>query len=53
MLVRDGASNREMTSSLGINIKLLYTLVFGFGAALAGLAGLMQAALLTAQIGQG
>jgi branched-chain amino acid transport system permease protein len=53
MLVRAGASNREMTSALGININLLYTLVFGVGAALAGLAGLMQAAILTAQIGMG
>jgi len=53
MLVRAGASNREMTAALGININLLYTLVFGVGAALAGLAGLMQAAILTAQIGMG
>jgi branched-chain amino acid transport system permease protein len=53
MLVRAGASNREMIGALGINIKLLYTLVFGVGAALAGLAGLMQAAILTAQIGMG
>jgi branched-chain amino acid transport system permease protein len=53
MLVRAGASNREMTAALGINIKLLYTVVFGVGAALAGLAGLMQAAILTAQIGMG
>jgi branched-chain amino acid transport system permease protein len=53
MLVRAGASNREMTGALGININLLYTLVFGVGAALAGLAGLMQAAILTAQIGMG
>ena len=44
MLIRAGASNREMVGALGINIKLLYTLVFGIGAALAGLAGLMQAA---------
>ena len=36
MLIRAGASNREMVSALGINIKLLYTLVFGLGAALAG-----------------
>ena len=43
MLIRAGASNREMIGALGINIKLLYTLVFGVGAALAGLAGLMQA----------
>ena len=53
MLVRAGASNREMTGALGVNINLLYTLVFGVGAALAGLAGLMQAAILTAQIGMG
>jgi branched-chain amino acid transport system permease protein len=53
MLIRAGASNREMVGALGINIKLLYTLVFGLGAALAGLAGLMQAAILTAQIGMG
>jgi len=53
MLIRAGASNREMVSALGINIKLLYTLVFGIGAALAGLAGLMQAPILTVQIGMG
>jgi branched-chain amino acid transport system permease protein len=53
MLVRAGASNREMVGALGINIKLLYTLVFGLGAALAGLAGLMQAPILTVQIGMG
>src|SRR3954465_8374677 len=43
MLIRAGASNREMVGALGVNIKLLYTLVFGLGAALAGFAGLMQA----------
>ncbi|MFZ1104445.1 MAG: branched-chain amino acid ABC transporter permease [Hyphomicrobiaceae bacterium] len=53
MLIRAGASNREMTAALGVNIQLLYTFVFGIGAALAGLAGLMQAAILTAQIGMG
>src|SRR6266566_9350231 len=37
MLIRAGASNREMVAALGIDIKLLYTLVFGLGAALAGL----------------
>ena len=53
MLIRAGASNREMVGALGVNIKLLYTLVFGIGAALAGLAGLMQAPILTVQIGMG
>jgi branched-chain amino acid transport system permease protein len=41
MLIRAGASNRTMVAALGINIRLLYTVVFGFGAALAGLGGLM------------
>jgi branched-chain amino acid transport system permease protein len=53
MLIRAGASNREMVGALGINIKLLFTLVFGLGAALAGLAGMMQAPILTVQIGMG
>ena len=53
MLIRAGASNREMIGALGINIKLLYTLVFGLGAALAGLAGMMLAPILTVQIGMG
>ena len=53
MLIRAGASNREMVGALGVNINLLYTLVFGLGAALAGLAGLMQAPILTVQIGMG
>jgi branched-chain amino acid transport system permease protein len=43
MLIRAGASNREMVGALGVNIKLLYTLVFG----------LMQAPILTVQIGMG
>src|SRR5260221_9929182 len=51
MLIRAGASNREMVGALGVNIKLLYTLVFGLGSALAGFAGLMQAPILTVQIG--
>jgi branched-chain amino acid transport system permease protein len=53
MLIRAGASDREMVGALGVNIKLLSTLIFGIGAALAGLAGLMQAPILTAQIGMG
>jgi branched-chain amino acid transport system permease protein len=53
MLIRAGASNREMVGALGINIKLLYTFVFGLGCALAGFAGIMQAPILTVQIGMG
>jgi branched-chain amino acid transport system permease protein len=53
MLIRAGASNREMVGALGINIKLLYTLIFGLGAALAGFAGLMRAPISFVQIGMG
>jgi branched-chain amino acid transport system permease protein len=53
MLIRAGASNREMVGALGININLLYTLVFGIGATLAGLAGIMQAQIQTAYVGMG
>src|SRR6202049_1455450 len=53
MLIRAGASNREMVGALGVNIKLLFTLVFGLGAVLAGFAGMMQAPILTVQIGMG
>ena len=53
MLIRAGASNREMVGALGVNIKLLNTLVFGLGAALAALAGLMNAPIQTVQIGMG
>jgi branched-chain amino acid transport system permease protein len=53
MLIRAGASNRAMVAALGINIRLLYTLVFGFGAALAGLAGLMAGPIYVVQPGMG
>jgi branched-chain amino acid transport system permease protein len=53
MLIRAGASNRAMVAALGVNIKLLYTVVFGFGAALAGLAGLMAGPIYAVQPGMG
>ena len=53
MLIRAGASNRTMVAALGINIRLLYTLVFGFGAALAGLAGIMAGPVYAVQPGMG
>ena len=53
MLIRAGAANRTMVAALGINIRALYTLVFGFGAALAGLAGLMAGPIYTVQPGMG
>ena len=53
MLVRAGASNRTMIASLGVNVRLLYTVVFGFGAALAGLAGLMAGPIYAVLPGMG
>jgi branched-chain amino acid transport system permease protein len=53
MLIRAGASNRAMVAALGVNIRLLYTVVFGFGAALAGLAGIMAGPIYNVQPGMG
>jgi branched-chain amino acid transport system permease protein len=53
MLIRAGASNRTMVAALGVNIRLLYTMVFGSGAALAGLAGLMAGPIYAVQPGMG
>jgi branched-chain amino acid transport system permease protein len=53
MLVRAGASNRGMVAALGVNIRLLYTVVFGVGAALAGLAGLLAGPIYSVQPGMG
>ena len=53
MLVRAGATHREMVRALGVDIGLLYTAVFGLGALLAGLAGLMAGPILAVQVGMG
>jgi branched-chain amino acid transport system permease protein len=53
MLTRAGATNLRMVSVLGVNIRLLNTILFGLGAALAGLAGLMAAPILAVQPGMG
>ena len=53
MLIRAGASNRRMIGALGINIELLFSLVFGLGAVFAGLAGLMAAPITSVKIGMG
>ena len=53
MLIRAGASNRTMAGALGVNIPLLFSIVFGIGAVLAGLAGLIITPITAAQIGMG
>jgi branched-chain amino acid transport system permease protein len=53
MLIRAGASNRTMVAALGVNVRVLYTVVFGFGAALAALGGLMAGPIYTVLPGMG
>lgn len=53
MLVRAGASNRDMVRALGVDIRLLYTIVFGLGALLAGFAGFMAGPVTAVQVGMG
>ena len=53
MLIRAGASNRTMVGALGINIKFLFTIIFGLGAALAGFAGMLVTPVTQAEIGMG
>lgn len=51
--IRAGESDREMISALGVDIGLLYTLVFALGAGLAGLSGAFIGALQSVQVGMG
>jgi len=53
MQIRAGSSNREMVAALGVNIRLLYTLVFGLGTMLAALAGIMAGPILAVEVGMG
>jgi branched-chain amino acid transport system permease protein len=53
MLIRAGASNREMVEALGVDIRLLFTGVFGLGAMLAGLAGMAVGPLLSVEPAMG
>jgi len=53
MLIRAGATHRDIVGALGVDIRLLFTLVFGLGALLCGLAGLMAAPVFAVQVGMG
>jgi branched-chain amino acid transport system permease protein len=45
-IIRAGVDDREMVSALGINVRLVFTLVFTLGAALAGFAGVLGGTVL-------
>jgi branched-chain amino acid transport system permease protein len=53
MMIRGGASNREMMQSLGLNIGLVYRLVFALGVALAAFAGMIAAPVSSVYPGMG
>jgi branched-chain amino acid transport system permease protein len=53
MLVRAGATNAAMVSALGVDIRRLFMVVFGFGAMLAGFAGALVAPILSVEPGMG
>jgi branched-chain amino acid transport system permease protein len=53
MWVRAGASNRDIASAMGVNVELIFSLVFAAGAALAGLAGMMAGPISAVQVGMG
>ena len=53
MMIRAGNSNREMAASLGVNIPLLFALVFAFGMALAAFAGAVAAPISSVFPGMG
>ena len=53
MLVRAGATHAVMVSALGVDIRRLFMIVFGFGTMLAGFAGIMIAPILSVEPGMG
>ena len=53
MWIRAGASNRPMAAAMGVDVELVFILVFSAGAALAGLAGMMAGPILAVQVGMG
>lgn len=53
MLLRAGATHRDMVGALGVNIRLLNGLLFGLGAVLAGVAGLLAGPVMSVQVGMG
>jgi branched-chain amino acid transport system permease protein len=53
MLVRAGATHAPMVAALGVDIRRLFMFVFGFGAMLAGFAGILAAPILSVEPGMG
>lgn len=53
MTIRAGATNREMTEALGVNISRVFAIVFALGAALAGFSGMIGSPVSSVYPGMG
>jgi branched-chain amino acid transport system permease protein len=52
MMIRAGVNDREMLAASGINVQLVFALVFGIGAGLAGFAGVIGGTALSIAPGE-
>ncbi|GJL83211.1 MAG: branched-chain amino acid ABC transporter permease [marine bacterium B5-7] len=52
MMIRAGVNDREMLSASGVNVQLVFALVFGIGAGLAGFAGVIGGTALSIAPGE-
>ena len=53
MLIRAGATHRELVEALGVDVARLYTLVFALGGVLAGIAGAAVGPIFSVSVGMG
>jgi branched-chain amino acid transport system permease protein len=53
MLIRAGATHRELVGALGVNVARLFTLVFALGGMLAGIAGAAVGPIFSVSVGMG
>lgn len=53
MQVRAGASNREMVTAMGVDIRRIFTVLVALGAALCAVAGALLGTILSVQVGMG
>ncbi|MGO1120322.1 branched-chain amino acid ABC transporter permease [Rhodovibrionaceae bacterium A322] len=52
MMIRAGVNDRDMLSASGVNVQLVFVVVFGLGAGLAGLAGVIGGTALSIAPGE-
>lgn len=53
MLIRAGATHRDLVEALGVDVRRLYTVVFALGGMLAGIAGAAVGPIFSVSVGMG